>query len=152
MAAMIKHQELSVYVEHFAICLEDRDTSWMSHPFPDGYDPEVFLKPFPGRLDIRSAGHTHTAHFTVEVWDGPPSEPEGEWDERGTASLHCVSGQLRLHGTSGGPATDDVHLPQAPATWEVRLLCTGRTEVAAETLHRAAHNVERYTAQFWPAA
>lgn len=151
MATMIKHQELSASVDYFGLCLEDADDARLPALFPDGYEPGPFLTPRDGRLDITSAGHTHRAHLTVEVWDSPPPKPDGEWEEEGCASLFCAAGELKVRGVTS-PMPERIRLSEGPASWSVRLLCTGRAAVAEAATRDVVYDVERYTVQFWPAS
>ncbi|MFI1175768.1 hypothetical protein [Streptomyces melanogenes] len=150
MAEMVKQQELSVFVDYFGLCLRDADDARLPALFPDGYEPGPFLTAREGRLDVTSAGHTHWAHLTVQVWDGMPPKPIGDWEEDSSASLFCAAGKLQVRGVTG-PMPEQVTLSNGPAKWSVRLLCTGRAEVAEAANRGVVHDVERYTAQFWPA-
>jgi hypothetical protein len=120
--------------------------------FPEGFESGTFLTAHPGRLDFYSAGHTHTASLTVEVWDGEPAVPVGEWDETALAGIACSSGKLRARGMAAGPMRDLIELSDGPGVWTVRVVCAGREAVAEQTQHRVVHGVERYVAQFWPSA
>ncbi|MFF4590925.1 hypothetical protein [Streptomyces sp. NPDC001388] len=102
----------------------------MPVPFPDGFTRGVFRNVFPGRLDIFSAGHTHTASVDIEVWEAQPHVREpGAWDEQAEADFESTSGEVAL--------------------WSMSL---GRTEAAALSEDEGTgQGVERYLMQFWPA-
>ncbi|MFG2143621.1 hypothetical protein ACGFRG_05390 [Streptomyces sp. NPDC048696] len=103
-------------VEHIGLCLQDANDTRLPAMFHDGYEPGPFLTARKGRLDITSAGHTHYAHFTVEVGDNQLYAPEGDWEEEALASIFCAAGQLYVRSLMGGPATDMVRLSEGPAT------------------------------------
>jgi hypothetical protein len=80
-------------------------------PFPDVFTQGVFLNTFPGRLDIFSGGHTHTAAVTVEVWDGePPVQDSSRWDEQAEADFESTSGEVAVWSMSLGRADDVITL------------------------------------------
>ncbi|GGR08958.1 hypothetical protein GCM10010280_65960 [Streptomyces pilosus] len=49
---------------------QDFDDSQVPVLFPEGFESGPCLTAHPGRRDFYSAGPTHTASLTVEVWDG----------------------------------------------------------------------------------
>lgn len=72
--------ELNVGFHAFG--LQESDDADLPVPFPDDFDRHAFLSTHPGRLDIASGGHTHTAAVHVEVWDGPPPQQDrAAWDQ-----------------------------------------------------------------------
>ncbi|BCM71201.1 hypothetical protein EASAB2608_06535 [Streptomyces sp. EAS-AB2608] len=151
-ALLVRRQEVPVEVDFHGWALQDWDDENVPSTFPDGFKGDAFLTAFQGRLDFASAGHTHTANLTVEVWDGEPSSVAGDWDEVAEASIACESGRLRAWAVAGGPMPETIELSDQPRTWAVRALCTGRREVAELAQTGVPEGVERYTVQFWPAA
>ncbi|MCT9138459.1 hypothetical protein [Streptomyces violarus] len=152
MASLIRRQECPVNVDHNGWALQDFDDTQVPVLFPEGFEGGTFLTGHPGRLDFYSAGHTHTASLTVEIWDGEPGVPAGEWDEKALASIDCSSGRLRARGMAAGPMPGGIELSDGPGVWAVRVVCTGRETVSAKTQQGVVHGAERYIAQFWPNA
>lgn len=152
MASIITRQEYPVQVDYSGWALQDFDDAQVPVLFPEGFEGDTFLDARPGRLDFLSAGHTHTASLTVEVWDGEPEQPTGDWEETATARIACSSGRLRAMGVAGGPMPWTIELSQGAGVWMVRVVCAGRAEVSAQAQHGVVHGVERYVAQFWPEA
>lgn len=152
MAGLIRSQEYPVNVDYHGWALEDADDRQVPVPFPEGFEGGTFLAAHPGRLDFHSAGHTHTVSLRVEIWDGEPAVPAGEWDETALAGIVCSSGTLRARGVAAGPMPGTIELSDGPGVWVVRVVCTGREAAFAQTQHRVVHGVERYVAQFWPGA
>lgn len=150
MAGLIACQDYSVDVDFSGWALQDFDDSQVPVLFPEGFEADAFLTAHRGRLDFHSAGHTHTASLSVEVWDVEPEPPEGVWEETATASIVCASGRLRATGVAGGPMPWVIDLSDGPGVWMVRVVCSGRAQVAAQAPHGVVHGVERYVAQFWP--
>ncbi|MFE2280148.1 hypothetical protein ACFXAE_23555 [Streptomyces sp. NPDC059454] len=136
-------------IDFHGFCLQDADDSWIPSLFPRDFDAGIFLSSKVGRLDIGSAGHTHTAEVTVEVWDSQPLQPAGEWDETGMASIICKSGLLKAWAVAGGPMPDAIELPEAGKEWAVRVACSGRSEVARLSRESVPQAVEKYLMQFW---
>ncbi|MGW0694899.1 hypothetical protein [Streptomyces sp. NPDC002738] len=151
MAALVSRHRGRVEVEFFGFCLQERDEDAVPVLFPEGWDTEGgFLTACEGRLDVSSAGHTHTADLTVEVWDEPPpTRTEESWEADAQALIVSPSGVLDVWGVTGGEAGDPVVLGR-PGTWQVRLRSKGRAEVAELTQHGVPEGVEQYFAQFWP--
>lgn len=145
-------QNLDARVEFFSFCFQEADDSTVPMRYPDGLDMGAdFLVGREGRIDVASAGHTHVAPLTVQVWDGvPPQEADEAWDIRGEAEIFSATGELSLW-TFGGPAEESVELGTRDCRWRVRLFCSGRAEVARRAQLEVPHGVERYLAQFWPA-
>ncbi len=152
LADLIRRQEYPVNVDYNGWALQDFDDTQVPVLFPEGFESGTFLTAHPGRLDFYSAGHTHTASLTVEIWDGEPAVPTGEWDEAALASIVCSSGKLRARGMAAGPMLEAIELSDGPGVWTVRVVCAGREAAAAQTQHGVVHGVERYIAQFWPNA
>ncbi|MFJ2819407.1 hypothetical protein [Streptomyces sp. NPDC087294] len=150
MPQLISRQEFPVMVDFNGWALQDWDDTQVPVLFPEGFEYGPFLGAYPGRLDFSSAGHTHTASLTVEVWDSVPDVPPGEWDESAEASVFCASGKMRARAVAGGPMPEQIVLSSDPCWWNVRVLCAGRQEVAEQAQQGAVHGVERYTAQFSP--
>ncbi|MEV0635221.1 hypothetical protein AB0I77_09700 [Streptomyces sp. NPDC050619] len=149
MAVLIRRQEYPVHVDYNGWALQDFDDTQVPVLFPEGFEGDTFLAAHPGRLDFLSAGHTHTASLAVEVWDGEPEMPAGDWDETATASVACSSGKLRVTGVAGGPMPYAIELSDRPGAWMVRVVCTGRTEAFRQAQHGVVRGVEQYVAQFW---
>lgn len=112
----------------------------------------MFLNAFPGRLDIHSAGYTHTASVTVEVWDGrPPEQDPSGWDERAEADFESSSGEVAVWSMGLGRADDVITLADSGGSWRVRVHCAGRSAAAALSEQEGTgEGVERYLVQFWP--
>ncbi|MFI9152620.1 hypothetical protein [Streptomyces sp. NPDC053367] len=153
-AKLIRDQELDVEVDFYGFALQDVDDTQVPLEYPEGRVSEgPFLTAREGRLDIESAGHTHTATMTAEIWDGPPpvAEDRGDWEERGEAELHCVSGELAVWGVAGGPMDTYLHLSDGEGMWRVRVYCEGRAEVRRLATEGVPEGIEHYLVQFWPA-
>lgn len=76
MAELVAREEVRVSVEFHAFALQEEDDMEVSAPFPEervegpGAD---LLTAYDKRLDFDSAGHTHEAALTAEVWSSEPS-------------------------------------------------------------------------------
>ncbi|MER7404855.1 hypothetical protein ABT373_20780 [Streptomyces sp. NPDC000070] len=66
MASLIRRQEHPVNVDYNAWALQELDDTQVPVLFPEGFESGRFLSAHPGRLDLYSAGHTHTASLTVD--------------------------------------------------------------------------------------
>ncbi|MDQ0599148.1 hypothetical protein QF037_003493 [Streptomyces canus] len=153
MAELVRRQHLDADVGYHALGFQESDDGDLPVPFPDDFEQGVFLNSFPGRLDIYSAGHTHTASVDAEVWDGqpPPQDPAG-WDEQGEADFESTSGEVAVWSMSLGRADDVITLADSGGSWRVRVSCTGRAEAAALSEGEGiGGGVEKYLVQFWPA-
>lgn len=150
MADLISRREYPVLVDYGGWALQDVDDSQVPVLFPENWEHGPFLSAHPGRLDFTSAGHTHEAALTVEVWSGEPPVPPGDWEETATAAVRCSSGKLRARGVAGGPMQEEIELSAGPQSWAVRVVCAGRAAVAEQSVAGVPEGVERYTAQFWP--
>lgn len=139
-------------MHHHAFGFQESDDGDLPMPFPDEFAFGVFLSTYPGRLDVYSGGHTHTAWVDVEVWDGqPPVRDRGAWDEQAEADFESTSGDVAVWSMSVG-RTDDLIVLGSPGRWRVRVSCTGRAEAAALSQGLGVgEGVERYLTQFWPA-
>ncbi|MFE2968460.1 amidohydrolase family protein [Streptomyces sp. NPDC059340] len=105
MAGLIRQQKLAVEVDFYGFALQDLDDTQVPLEYPEGREAGgAFLTAHEGRLDIESAGHTHTAAMTAEVWDGEPptADDRGDWEEQAEAQLHSPSGELALWGVAAG--------------------------------------------------
>ncbi|MFF1626953.1 hypothetical protein [Streptomyces sp. NPDC058272] len=113
----------------------------------------MFLNTFRGRLDIYSAGHTHTASVTAEVWDGPPPvQDPANWDEQDEADFESTSGEVAVWSMSLGRSDDVITLAELGGSWRVRVNCAGRNEAAALSGDEGTgEGVEKDLVQFWPA-
>ncbi|NBM18837.1 hypothetical protein [Streptomyces sp. GC420] len=151
MARLTRQQELDVHVDFYGRTLQELHDTFVPVPYPDGHVGGRFVSEYPGRIDVESAGHTHTAALRVEVWDGePPAEAPGSWDEQGDVRIRSESGQLIVWGVAGGPMPETVRLSDTGGTRRARIRCTGREEVRRLAQQGVAHGVERYLAQLWP--
>ncbi|WP_328835087.1 hypothetical protein [Streptomyces europaeiscabiei] len=153
MAELVRQQEVDAYVGFHAFGLQEADDAELLVPFPDDFDFGVFLSTHPGRLDITSGGHTHTATVTVEVWDGvPPPQDPAEWDEQAEADFESASGEVAVWSMYTGRTDDLITLADSGGSWRVRVSCAGRAAAAALSEGEGTgHAVERYLVQFWPA-
>ncbi|MGR8007636.1 hypothetical protein [Streptomyces hypolithicus] len=153
MARLVGRQDVDIEVDFYGWCLQDVDDAVVPVPFPDGFEGEVFLAAHEGRLDFASAGHTHTAALTAEVWDNEPVEARagGGWDEVAESVISCRSGELAVWAVAGGPMPTYVHLSDHGARWRVRAHCRGREEVRRLAREGVPEGLERYLVQFWPA-
>ncbi|MCC9738477.1 hypothetical protein [Streptomyces sp. MNU89] len=153
MAVLIRRQELEIPVDFHGFALQEYDDMEVPVPFPEEraeLENPPFLTPYEMRLDVYSAGHTHTAVLIVEVWDGePPADKGARWEARDEAEIFSVTGQLSVE-VIAGCAKDTVELGAPDTLWRVRLCSTGRAEVARLAQVGVPHGVERYTAGFWP--
>ncbi|MFI9630528.1 hypothetical protein [Streptomyces sp. NPDC052042] len=152
MAQIVRQQRVEAYVGYHAFGLQESDDADLPVAFPDEFDFGVFLSTHPGRLDITSGGHTHTATVNVEVWDGapPPQDPAG-WDEQAEAGLESNSGQLAVWSMHTGRMGEVITLAESGGSWRVRVSCAGRAEAAALSEGDGTGvGVERYLIQFWP--
>ncbi|MFH9069719.1 hypothetical protein [Streptomyces alboflavus] len=152
MAELISREEVPVEVDYYGLALEDWDDSQVPVPFPEGWEAGPFLQARTGRLDFTSAGHTHTATMTIEVWDQEPAAPPGDWEESALAQITSTSGQLRASAVASGPMLDPIHLSDGAGSWTVRAVCRGRADVEVQARDEAVEGVEQYLLQFWPQA
>lgn len=154
MAALVRQQDVDAYVGFHAFGLQESDDADLPVPFPDDFDRHPFLSTHPGRLDITSGGHTHTAAVHVEVWDGPPPQHDrAAWDEVAEAEFDSTSGQVAVWSMHTGRMDDLITLADEGGSWHVRVHCTGRAAAAALSQGEGTgHGVERYLLQFWPAS
>ncbi|MFF9607863.1 hypothetical protein ACF1GY_37370 [Streptomyces sp. NPDC014684] len=153
MAQLVRQQQVGVFVGYHAFGLQESDDAVLDLLFPDDFDFGAFLSTHPGRLDITSAGHTHTAAVTVEVWDGsPPAQDPAGWEEQAEADFESVSGQVAVWSMSLGRMDDLITLAETGGSWRVRVSSSGRAAVKtlAES-EESVEGVEHYLVQFWPA-
>ncbi|WP_432914239.1 hypothetical protein [Streptomyces syringium] len=146
---MRHEQELDVRVSYGQFCIQESHDTKIPIPYPNEAESGVFLKAFPMRLDLGSAGHTHTASVRVEVWDSVPDpDHQKAWDEVAEAATETVSGDLAVWSMERGP---DVITLGKPGLWRVRVAAAGRAEVLQQTTDvGVAYGVERWRLQFWP--
>ncbi|MFI2740955.1 hypothetical protein [Streptomyces sp. NPDC018711] len=106
----------------------------------------------PGRVDIESAAHTHTAVMTAQVWDAePPVDDTRAWEEQAETTLRCQTGSLQVWGVTCGPVAQEIELGTPGTEWNVRVLSTGRAAAAkAVEEEGVAEGIETYLVQFWP--
>ncbi|MFD5099845.1 hypothetical protein [Streptomyces albidochromogenes] len=151
MAELMQQQDLNIEVDFFGFGLQEVDDRFVPVGYPEGRVPEAFLTAHPGRIDVESGGHTHTAAMTVEVWNAEPPSADGReaWEAQGQARILSASGELALWAAAG-PMTESVRLPEAGREWQVRIYCVGREEVRRLAEQSIPEGVERYLAQFWP--
>ncbi|UUU35829.1 hypothetical protein JIX56_41620 [Streptomyces sp. CA-210063] len=153
MAKLVRQQQVDAYVGFHAFGLQESDDTDLPVSFPDDFDFDVFLSTHPGRLDITSGGHTHTATVDVEVWDGPPPQQDlTDWDEQADADFTSTRGQVAVWSMHTGRSEDLITLADSGGSWRVRVSCTGRDAAAALSEGEGTgHGLERYLVQFWPA-
>ncbi|MFD5952005.1 hypothetical protein ACFWAZ_39045 [Streptomyces collinus] len=153
MAELVRQQHVAADVAYHGFGFQESDDGDLPVPFPDDFKQGVFLNDFPGRLDIFSAGHTHTAAVTVEMWDRePPERNSSRWDEQAEADFESTSGEVAVWSMSLGRAEDVILLADSGGSWRVRVSCAGRSEAAALSEQEGTgEGVEKYLVQFWPA-
>jgi hypothetical protein len=153
MAERVRQQHLDADVGYHGFGFQESDDGDLPVPFPDDFAQGVFLNAFPGRLDIYSGGHTHTAAVTVEVWDGePPGQESSRWDEQAEADFESSTGEVAVWSMGLGRAGDVITLADAGGSWRVRVSRAGRREAAALSEQEGTgEGVEQYLVQFWPA-
>jgi hypothetical protein len=151
-AKLLRHVGLEPEVDFYGLCLQDADLAQVPVPYPGERATEGFITAHQGRVDLESAGHTHTAVMRAEVWDGePPPDTSRLWEEQGETQLHCMTGSLQVWGVSCGPILDEITLGEGDRDWNVRVRCAGREEVARVTRDEGiAEGIETYLVQFWP--
>lgn len=145
----MSRQEFEVSVDFYHFGLQESDDADLPVPYPDEMDLDDgwLVKSWPGRIDFRSAGHTHTAKATVEVWDGAPPEDADTWDVVEDTTLTTTSGNLAFWDM--GRSENEVTLGSG-GTWQVRVASSGRRLVSDLTeLGEDADGVEQYLIQFW---
>ncbi|WP_055564731.1 hypothetical protein [Streptomyces atriruber] len=152
MADLVREQRFDVFVDNYAFAFVESWDADLPVEFPDGFDAGVFVNAFPGRIDVGSAGNTHTAAVTVQVWGGaPPVEDSAGWDAQGEAGFASVSGDVAVWTPSLG-RTDDLVELGGKGAWRVRVHGAGRAAVAAlRESEEPVVGVERYLVQFFPA-
>ncbi|MGW1760666.1 hypothetical protein [Streptomyces mirabilis] len=92
MAELIQQQKLDVEVDFYGFALQDLDATQVPLEYPEGREADgAFLTAHEGRLDVESAGHTHTAAMTAEVWDGEPpaADDRGATDGMWQVRVYC---------------------------------------------------------------
>ncbi|GAP48845.1 hypothetical protein [Streptomyces azureus] len=153
MAELVRQQNLDADVGYHGFGFQESDDGDLPVPFPDDFAQGVFLNAFPGRLDICSGGHTHTAAVTVEVWDGePPVQDSSRWDEQAEADFESTTGEVAVWSMGLGRADDVITLADSGGSWRVRVSCAGRREAAALSEQEGTgEGMEKYLVQFWPA-
>ncbi|MEU7581010.1 hypothetical protein AB0B50_25790 [Streptomyces sp. NPDC041068] len=152
MADPVQEQLFDVFVDNYAFAFVESWDAELPVEFPDGFDADVFVNAFPGRVDVSSAGDTHTVAMTVQVWDGaPPGEDDSAWDAHGEARFESESGDVAIWTPSLG-RTDDLVELGGKGSWRVRVYCAGRAVVAAQReSEEPVAGVERYLVQFFRA-
>ncbi|TQJ92493.1 hypothetical protein [Streptomyces sp. SLBN-31] len=154
MAELVRQQELDVEVDFYGFALQDVDDTQVPVGYPEGREAgRAFLTAREARLDIESAGHTHTATLSAEVWDAEPpaADGRGEWEERAEAQFRCASGELAIWAVTGGPMDTCLRLSDTGGSWWVRVYCEGRAEVRRAAEAGVPEGIEHYLVQFWPA-
>ncbi|WPO70232.1 hypothetical protein [Streptomyces sp. KN37] len=151
MAGLIQERRLDVFVDSYAFAFIESWDAELPVEFPDGFDTGVFVNAFPGRVDVCSAGNTHTAAVTVQVWgETPPAEDGSAWEAQGEAGFESLSGDVAVWTPALG-RTDDLIELGGKGSWRIRVSCTGRTKVAAlRESEDPVVGVERYLVQFFP--
>ncbi|MFB7853494.1 hypothetical protein ACFC34_41775 [Streptomyces sp. NPDC056053] len=154
MADLVAREEVQVSVEFHAFALQEEDDMEVSAPFPEEraeVPGEDFLTAYDKRLDFESAGHTHEAALTVEVWSSEPSVAgDACWEAQGEAEVFSTTGNLSVE-TMSGVGEGRVELGRPETLWKVRAFCSGRAEAARLAAVDVPVGVERYLVQFWPA-
>ncbi|WP_030590751.1 hypothetical protein [Streptomyces anulatus] len=155
MAELVAREEVGVSVGFHAFALQEEDDMEVPAPFPEeraevpGVD---FLTAYGKRLDFESAGHTHEATLTAEVWSSePPVTGDVHWEAQGEAEIFSTTGNLSVE-TMSGVGEGRVELGRPDTLWKVRASCSGRAEVARLAVVDVPVGVERYLVQFWPAS
>ncbi|WP_199546321.1 hypothetical protein [Streptomyces sp. N35] len=151
MPKLLARQRVEVEVDFFGFSLQDADDTAVPVPYPEDRSSDGFVAVLDGRIDVESAGHTHTAYLDVEVWSAPapPADDREAWEAQAEAELACTSGELAVWAAAG-PMPDYIHLTDRPGRWGVRLYCTGREAVRPLAEQGVPEGIERYLAQFWP--
>ncbi|WP_367435148.1 hypothetical protein [Streptomyces celluloflavus] len=152
MADRLGRQEFPFLIEFSHFSLQESAEEHVPEPYPDGRDPAggSFLTTRVGRIDVESAGHTHTTTLVYEVWDSqPPAEESSDWDERQEARIVSQSGELTVW-TVGGAGPDCILLGRRDTAWRVRVSSAGRDEAKWQAQQGVPTDVERYLMQFWP--
>ncbi|WP_405691235.1 hypothetical protein [Streptomyces sp. NBC_00057] len=155
MAELVTREEVRVSVEFHAFALQEENDMEVPAPFPEerAEDPGAdFLTAYDMRLDFESAGHTHEAALTAEVWSSEPSVTGDEpWEAQGEAEIFSTTGNLSVE-TMSGVGEGRVELGRPDTLWKVRAYCSGRAEAARLAAVDVPVGVERYLVQFWPAS
>ncbi|MFE2376052.1 hypothetical protein [Streptomyces sp. NPDC059398] len=150
MAHRLTRHEVPVMVDFYGFCLQDADDTAVPVQWPEGFESVDFVSASPGRIDVRSAGHTHTADLIVEVWDNCPTLSLG-WDISSEFEVSYQSGKVRVWAVAGGPMPYILDLAAEPLVWSARMYAAGRDEVARRAQEGVPHGVEKYLVQLWPA-
>ncbi|QLE75266.1 hypothetical protein FGW37_30015 [Streptomyces rectiverticillatus] len=148
MAKLSHEQDLNVFVTHYSFSIQELEDERVPIPYPEGSEGGEFVRQFPMRLDLESAGHTHTASVKVEVWGSPPELADrGAWDKIAEAAIESPTGELAVWSDG---LDDQIDLG-APGLWHVRVAVAGREEVERQALVvGAVEGVEHWLLQFWP--
>ncbi len=145
--ALVHREQFPVLIERFLLWLQDAEGDLID-AWPEG--AQGLVSEQHGRVDIKSGGHTHTATFTVEVWDAPPQPDHTvSWEATGEAELESASGQLQFH-TVGGPDENVIDLGIPHRRWRLRAHVVGQEEVTPLAEQGVPEGVERFLLQFWP--
>lgn len=150
MAKLLRQQNIEVLVDFYGFAFQEEDDTQVPVRYPEGRNntDASFLTSHEMRVDIRSAGHTHSPSLAVEVWDGPPPPDAREaWEVQGEGAINSTTGRLAIW-VIGGAEKARIDLGRA-ALWRLRLYCTGREEVARLASLDVPEGAERYLAQFW---
>ncbi|MEU5919755.1 hypothetical protein [Streptomyces sp. NPDC047141] len=153
-AALVGEQVLEPEVDFYGLCLQDADLSLVPDPYPAVRLMEGFVHAMPGRVDIESAAHTHTAVMTAQVWDAEtPADATRVWGEQAEITVRCRTGNLQVWGVTCGPIAQEIELGSPDTEWNVRVSSAGRAEAAkAVDDEGVAEGIETYLVQFWPKA
>lgn len=104
MARRLARHDEAVMVDYYGFCLQDADDLAFPVQWPEGFESVEFVSGRTGRIDVRSAGHTHTAGLVLEVWDEDPGGPERradrEWGWESSTDTAGTWGAWR--GSPGG--------------------------------------------------
>lgn len=152
MARQLSRAEIEVEVDFYGWALQEADDSLIPERYPSGREDNEgqVMTPREGRLDILSAGHTHTANLVAEVWDAePPIDFDAMWDIREDGRIISRTGRLAVCVTTT-KQLDRIALGRPETTWKVRIYCSGRDEVFRRAQVEVPEGIENYLMQFWP--
>ncbi|MET8508510.1 hypothetical protein ABZV60_28310 [Streptomyces sp. NPDC004787] len=152
MPELVRQELVNVEVAFRAFGFQESDDAAVPVPFGENFQWGVFLQGHERRLDLFSAGHTHTAAVEVRVWTASPPPAKRSWDEHGEVDFETTTGELAVWTMTLGRSAQVIRLGRRE-WWRVRVGCTGREEVARVTRRDGvAYGVERYVIDFWPKA
>ncbi|MFF7441734.1 hypothetical protein [Streptomyces sp. NPDC008122] len=96
-ATPIGEQALEPEIDFYGLRLQDADLSTVPDSYPAGRVGKGFVHARPGRVDIESAAHSHTAVMTAQVRDAePPADDTRAWDGQAETTVRCRTGNLQV--------------------------------------------------------